>query len=43
MSFKTENLRLIPDNYHVEIAIGGFAKFVNASGKLIYFIALETK
>lgn len=43
VSFKTENLRLIPDNYSVEIAIGGFAKFVNASGKLTYFIALESK
>ena len=43
VSFKTENLRLIPDNYNVEIAIGGFAKFVNASGKLTYFIALESK
>lgn len=43
VSFKTENLRLIPDNYNVEIAIGGFAKFVNTSGKLTYFIALESK
>lgn len=43
VSFKTENLRLIPDEYSVEIAIGGFAKFVNKAANLTYFIALETK
>jgi hypothetical protein len=43
VSFKTENLRLIPATYDVEIAIGSFAKFVSESGKLTYFIALETK
>lgn len=43
VSFKAENLRLIPDDYNVEIAIGGFAKFVNKSGNLTYFIALEKK
>lgn len=43
VSFKAENLRLIPDDYNVEIAIGGFAKFVNKTGNLTYFIALEKK
>ena len=28
-SFKTENLKLLPDDYNVEIQAGAFAKFVN--------------
>lgn len=43
VSFKTENLRLIPDDYDVEIAIGSFSKWTNKNGNLTYFIALETK
>lgn len=43
VSFKTENLRLIPDDYAVEIAIGSFSKWTNKNGNLKYFIALETK
>lgn len=42
-TFKTENLKLVPDDYDVEIQIGAFAKFVNKSHNLKYFIALETK
>lgn len=42
-SFKTENLKLIPDDYKVEIQAGAFAKFVNVKEDLVYFIALETK
>lgn len=42
-TFKTENLKLLPDDYNVEIQAGAFAKFVNANGNLKYFIALETK
>jgi hypothetical protein len=42
-SFKTENLKMIPDDYHVEIKLGGFAKFTNTKGTLKYFIALESK
>lgn len=42
-SFKTENLKLLPDDYNVEVQAGAFAKFVNVSGSLTYFIALETK
>lgn len=42
-SFKTENLKLLPDDYNVEIQKGAFAKFVNQNGNLKYFIALETK
>lgn len=42
-TFKSENLKLIPDDYDVELQIGAFAKFVNKSGNLKYFIAQETK
>lgn len=42
-TFKTENLKLLPDDYNVEIQAGAFAKFVNANGNLKYFVALETK
>lgn len=42
-SFKTDNLKLLPDDYNVEIQKGAFAKFVNVAGNLKYFIALETK
>lgn len=43
VSFKTDNLKLIPDDYHVEIMIGGFAKFTNKTGNIKYFIAAESK
>ena len=42
-SFKTENLKLLPDDYNVEVQAGAFAKFVNQDKTLTYFIALETK
>ena len=42
-TFKTENLKLLPDDYNVEIQAGAFAKFVNQNNTLIYFIALESK
>ena len=42
-TFKTENLKLLPDDYNVEVQVGAFAKFVNVAGTLKYFIALETK
>ena len=42
-TFKTDNLKLIPDDYHVSISLKGFAIFTNKSGTLKYFIALETK
>lgn len=42
-TFKTENLKLVPDDYDVEVQIGAFAKFENKAGNLKYFIALETK
>jgi len=42
-TFKTENLKLLPDDYNVELQKNAFAKFVNVAGNLKYFIALETK
>ena len=42
-TFKTDNLKLLPNDYNVEIQKGAFAKFENASNTLKYFIALETK
>ena len=42
-TFKTENLKLLPDDYNVELQKNAFAKFVNTAGNLKYFIALETK
>jgi hypothetical protein len=42
-SFKIDNLKLLPDDYNVEIQIGAFAKFENTSGNLKYWIALESK
>lgn len=41
-SFKTENLKLIPSDYTVDVMIGGFARFTSQSKKLKYFIALES-
>ena len=42
-TFKTENLKLLPDDYNVEVQAGAFAKFVNQNKTLTYFIALESK
>lgn len=42
-TFKTENLKLLPDEYNVEIQSGAFAKFENVAGNLKYWIALESK
>lgn len=43
VSFKVENLKLIPDDYDVEIMVAGFAKFTSKNRKLKYFVALEAK
>jgi hypothetical protein len=43
VSFKTENLRLIPDEYTVQIKIGGFSCWTNKTGTLKAFIAMEKK
>lgn len=43
VSFKTDNLRMIPDDYDVQIKIGGFSFWTNASNTLKYFIAMEKR
>lgn len=43
VSFKTENLRLIPDNYTIQIKVGGFSCWTNNTNTLKYFIAMEKK
>lgn len=42
-TFKTDNLKLLPDDYTVELQIGAFAKFENVNKTLKYFVALESK
>jgi len=42
-SFKTENIKLLPDDYTVDIKLGAFAKFTSKTKKITYFIALVTK
>jgi hypothetical protein len=42
-TFKTDNLKLLPDDYNVDVQKNAFAKFVNVKKTLTYFIALETK
>lgn len=41
--FKVENLKLIPDDYKVEIKIGGFSCWTNKNETMKYFIAMEKK
>ena len=41
--FKTENFKILPDDYTVEIMLGKFAKFTSKTKKIIYYIALVTK
>jgi hypothetical protein len=43
VSFKTENLRLIPDNYTIQIKVGGFSCWTNNTNTMKYFIAMEKK
>lgn len=42
-TFKTENLKLLPDDYNVEVQKNAFARFENVNKTLTYFVALETK
>jgi hypothetical protein len=43
VTFKTENLKLLPDDYEVQLQIGTFAQFVNKDGNLKYFVSQEAK
>jgi len=40
--FKTENLKIIPGDYDVEISSAGIAKFIDLNKNLVYFITIET-
>lgn len=42
-TFKTENLKIINDDYTVEVKSGAFAKFTSKTRKLTYFVCLEVK
>ena len=41
--FSTENLKMIPGSYDVEISSKGLALFKNSNGSLQYWIAIEAK
>lgn len=40
--FKTENLKMLPGNYNVEISSKGIAKFTDPVKDIVYYITLET-
>lgn len=42
-TFKVENIKVISDDYNIEVTLAGFAKFTSKNRKLKYFIALESK
>lgn len=42
-SFKTDNLKLLPNDYEVSISLTGFALFENKTKNIRYFIAFEGK
>jgi hypothetical protein len=42
-TFKTEHLKMLPDDYVVDLKKGIFARFTSKTRKLIYYIALEAK
>lgn len=41
--FKVDNLKIIPDDYCVEVKKNAFSKFTSKNRKLKYFITLQTK
>ena len=41
--FLTENLKMMPDSYEVEISSKGLASFKNTKGDIQYWIAIEAK
>lgn len=41
--FLTENFKMIPGTYNIDISSAGLAHFVNEAGDLEYFIAIEAK
>jgi len=43
ITFKAENLKMVPDDYSVQIKLGTFSCWTNKKGTMKYFIALEKK
>lgn len=41
--FKTEHIKMVPDDYNVKIAFNAFATFENQKGTLKYYVALQSK
>lgn len=42
-TFKTENIKMIPDDYLVQVKLGKFATFTSKTKSLKYFIVVEAK
>ena len=42
-SFTTENLKMLPQDYHVKLNLNAFALFSNKDGSLKYFVAMMKK
>jgi ribosomal protein S19 len=42
-TFKAANLKMIPDDYHVEIKFNGFSKFTSKTRKLVYYVAMDVE
>jgi hypothetical protein len=42
-SFMTDNLKMLQDDYAVELKFGAFAKFTGKKTNIKYFIAFEKK
>ena len=42
-TFKTENIKMIPDDYAVQVKLGKFATFSSKTKNLKYFIVVESK
>jgi hypothetical protein len=43
MTFSTENWKMIPDTYTVQISSKGLSHFANKSGDIQYWIAIDSK
>jgi hypothetical protein len=41
--FKVENLKFIDDTYDVAISAAGISKFASKNGKIVYYVATESK
>ena len=41
--FKTDNMKMIPGQYNVDISFKGFARFTGSNGDIEYWVAIESK